>query len=187
VTFALAVLITPTVVMAQDGGQDDGEQIAGYVILGEEVAGPHIVQVQISPIAPKEGFLRVAVRVRDAETGVDIEDAIVRIFGSPSNQGRRQYSPGLNSPFDPIFYLAQLELAEAGIWAIDVEVETDLGSGSTVLSLEVGSRTRGVVGSAWGTGLFLIVLMGIGSGIFWLWYSSKKALARQRDQRTQGL
>lgn len=167
-------------VSAQDGSQTDGP-ITGYVILGEETAGPHKVQVQVSPGKPVVGILRFAVRIRNAETGEDIDDAIVRIFGTPSEKGEKQYSPALNSPFDPIFYLAQLELEHAGIWAIDVEIESELGTGTTVMSLRVDPRIRGGSGGVWGTVLFgLIGLAFVGAGT-WLWYSSKKA----RKSRTR--
>ena len=174
--------------MAQDGtpagDPDDSQQITGYVFLGEEIAGPHIVQVQVSPAAPKEGILRFAVRVREQETGEDIDDAIVRIFGTPSERGEKQYSPALNSPFDPVFYLAQLEFDNAGIWAVDIEVESEFGFGTTVLSLRVNSRTRGAAGSGWGTVLFAIASLAFVSGGLWLWYSSNKARRRQsRESR----
>ena len=172
---ALTLLLSPVAALAQDGDQDGNEQIIDYVILGEETAGPHLIQVQVSPGNPQVGIVRIAVRIRDPRTGEDIDDAIVRVFGTPSEQGEKQYTPGLNSPFDPVFYLAQLELENAGIWAIDVEVESELGSGATVLSLRVNPRTRGVTEGNWGTILFLLVSLAFVSGASWLWYSSKKA------------
>ena len=188
---AFAILAMPTVAMAQDGtpggDPDDAEQITGYVFLGEEVAGPHIVQIQVSPAAPTEGILRFAVRVRELETGEDIDDAIVRIFGTPSEQGEKQYSPALNSPFDPVFYLAQLEFGSAGIWAVDIEVESEFGFGTTVLSLRVNSRTRGAAGSGWGTVLYAISSLAFVSGGLWLWYSSNKARRRQNRQNPRKL
>jgi hypothetical protein len=177
--FIVALLVTPVVANAQGGDSTEEEQIVGYVILGEEIAGPHIVQVQVSPGAPLEGIVRFAVRVMDLETGEDVDNAIVRVFGTPSEQGEKQYSPALNSPFDPIFYLSQLEFEGAGIWAIDVEVDSELGSGTTVLSLRVNSRTRGAIGSGWGTVLYLIVTLAFVAGGTWLWYSSKKARQRR--------
>ena len=186
---ALVLLVTPAAVMAQDGtpdgNQDNDEQIIGYGILGEGAAGPHFVRVQVSPAAPKEGILRFAVRVRDLETGEDVDSAIVRIFATPAEQGQKQFSPALNSPFDPIFYLAQMELEDAGIWAIDIEIESELGFGTTVLSLRLGPRTRGATGAAWGTALYLLVSLAFVGGGTWLWYSSKKARQRQRSQMPQ--
>ena len=172
---AFALLLSPGAALAQEGDEDDDQEIVGYVILGEETAGSHLIQVQVSPGAPQEGIVRFAIRIRDPQTGEDLDDAIVRVFGTPSERGERQYTPALNSPFDPIFYLAQLELENAGIWAIDVEVESELGSGVTVLSLQVNSRTRTLTGSGWGTALFALVSFVFIGGASWLWYSSKKA------------
>ena len=62
---AFALLVSPAVAVAQDGAQEDAEQIVGYVILGEEIAGPYLIQVQLSPGAPQEGIVRFAVRIRD--------------------------------------------------------------------------------------------------------------------------
>ncbi|MCZ6538296.1 MAG: hypothetical protein O6922_00525 [Chloroflexi bacterium] len=187
VALVLAALTTTAVAVAQDGtpdgDQDDGNQIIGYRILGEVAAGPHLIQVQVSPPTPKEGILRFAVRVKDLETGEDIDGAIVGIFGTPSEQGDKQYSPALNSPFDPIFYLAQLEFEDAGIWAVDIEIESELGFGTTVLSLQVIPRTRGAAGSGWGTALYLIVSLALVGGGSWLWYTSKKARHRQKPQK----
>ena len=165
-----------------DADQDDDEQIIGYAILGEEIAGPHIVQVQVSPAIPAEGILRFAVRIRNAETGEDVDGAIVRVFGTPSEKGERQYSPALNSPFDPTFYLAQLEFEDAGIWAVDIEVESELGSGTTVLSLQVISRTRGATGLGWGTALYFLTTLALIGGGLWLWHSSKKARRGQAQK-----
>jgi len=172
---ALTLLLSPVAALAQDGDQDGNEQIIDYVILGEETAGPHLIQVQVSPGNPQVGIVRIAVRIRDPRTGEDIDDAIVRVFGTPSERGEKQYTPALNSPFDPIFYLAQLELENAGIWAIDVEVDSELGSGVTVLSLRMNPRIRGITGSGWGTALFALVSFVFVGGATWLWYSSKKA------------
>jgi len=43
---AFALLVSPAVAVAQDGAQEDAEQIVGYVILGEEIAGPYLIQVR---------------------------------------------------------------------------------------------------------------------------------------------
>jgi hypothetical protein len=169
-------LISPTKVHAQDS-----EAIPGFRIVGEAVAGPHTIELQVSPEEPIAAIVRFAVRVRDAATGEDIDDALVRVFATPSEKGERQFSPALNSPADPVYYLAQLDVDFEGIWAIDVEVESALGNGSTVMSIEVESRGRSATGNGWGQALFALVSLSFAVGIGWLVYSSKKALKR-RDQ-----
>ena len=161
----------------------DNEEIAGYTIVAEDPAGPHTVQLQVSPVSPIVGTSRFAVRVRDTLTGVDIDNAFVRVYATPSEKGKKQYSPALNSPFDPTYYLAQLDLEHAGIWAIDVEVDSELGTGTTVMSIQVQPRQRSGTGNDWGSGLFILVTLAFVLGISWVTYSSKKALKQRAEQK----
>lgn len=176
---AAALIATATTVQAQEE-----EPIVGYAILGEDIAGPYSIQVQVSPPNPIVGITRVAVRVRDAETDEDLPEVFVRVFGTPADEGERQYSPALNSPADRTFYLSQLDLETAGQWAIDVEVESDLGQGSTVMPVIVQSRVRSGSGNGWGTALFVLISLSFVGGALWLWYSSKQALW-EREERGQ--
>jgi len=175
---AISVSILPVVAHAQD---QDEEAIVGYRILGESQAGGHLVQLQVSPVTPIVGTSRFAIRVRNASTGEDIDDAKVTLLGSPAEHGEAQYTLVLNSPVDPVFYLSQLDLEASGLWALEVGVETELGTGTTVMSVQVVSRGRDGTGNGWGTVLFLLVSLSFVGGIGWVWYSSKKALKR-RDQ-----
>ena len=181
----LAVVLTSFVsrLYAQDSQTDDDIAIVGYRMIGDDAVGPYTIQVQVSPVTPFPGISRFAVRVRDAETGEDISDAIVRIFATPSEKGEKQYSPALNSPFDKVFYLAQLDVEQPGLWAIDVEVESDLGNGATVMSILVSDRSRSAESGAAGQALFAMVTLSFVIGVSWIWYSSKKALKRRDQQR----
>ena len=187
VLIGLVVVLTSSVspLYAQDSETDDAIAIAivGYRIIGEDVVGPYTIQVQVSPVTPFPGISRFAVRVRDNVTGEDISDAIVRIFVTPSEKGEKQYSPALNSPFDKVFYLAQLDVEQPGLWAIDVEVESDLGNGATVMSILVSDRSRSAESGAAGQALFAMVTLSFVIGVSWIWYSSKKALKRRDQQR----
>jgi hypothetical protein len=89
----------------------------------------------------------------------------------------------LNSPVDPTFYLSQLKMETAGVWAIDVRVESDLGDGTTIMSALVSERGRSGSSNLWGQALFGLVALSFVVGITWVWYSSKKALKR-RDQQS---
>ena len=180
----LASFVSPSPLYAQDGAHDTqtDEAIVGYRIIGEDVAGAYTIQVQVSPVAPIPGISRFAVRVRETASGEDIPDAIVRIFATPSEKGEKQYSPALNSPFDTVYYLAQLEVEHPGVWAIDVEVESEFGNGATVMSILVADRSRSAESGAAGQALFALVSLSFIVGISWVWYSSKKALKR-RDQQ----
>jgi len=81
----IAMISTASPLRAQDN-----DAIVGYRILGEEIAGPHRIQLQVSPVAPIRGTTRFAVRVRDAETGEDIDGATIRVFGTPAEKGKKQ-------------------------------------------------------------------------------------------------
>ena len=62
----------------------DNEEIVGYTIVGEDLVGPHTVQLQVSPLSPIVGTSRFAVRVRDKVTGADVDNAFVRVYATPS-------------------------------------------------------------------------------------------------------
>ena len=179
IALVLAIVGSARSIHAQD---QDEEAIVGYRIIGEAIAGPHLIQVQVSPKAPITGIARFAVRVRNAESGEDIDDAIVRVFTTPSEKGEKQYSPGLNSPFEPIFYLTQLDVDFPGVWAVDVEVDSSLGSSLYVMSIQVLDRGRGGGSGLWTELLFVLMALSFAGGIGWLVYSSKRALKR-RDQQ----
>jgi hypothetical protein len=166
----------PEVAYAQDQNE---EAIPGYRILDESQAGAHLIQLQVSPITPIVGTSRFAVRVRNAETGEDIDNANVTLLGSPAESGEAQYTLVLNSPIDPVFYLSQLDLEVSGLWALEVGVETELGTGTTIMSVEIESRGRDGTGNGWGTALFVLVTLSFAVGIGWVWYSSRKAIKRR--------
>jgi hypothetical protein len=175
-TIAISFYTLSVVAHAQDQNE---EPITGYRILGESQAGAHLIQLQVSPVTPIVGTSRFAVRIRDAETGEDIDDANVTLLGSPAEQGEAQYTLVLNSPLDPVFYLSQLDLESSGLWALEVGVETELGTGTTVMSVQVASRGRDGTGNGWGTALFTLVILSFAVGIGWVWYSSRKAIKRR--------
>jgi len=176
-------LIASFAVIAPVLAQDDAEEpIVGYRILDESQAGPHTIQLQVSPVAPIQGISRFAIRIRDTETGEDVSDAMVSVLASPSEKGEAQYSLALNSPVDTTYYLAQLDMETSGIWAVEVIAESDLGGGTTVMSVRVVDRGRSGAGNEWGQALFGLISLAFIGGITWVWYQSKRALKR-RDQQ----
>lgn len=181
---AITALLVVTLALALPAAAQDDEAIVGYRVLDESVAGPFTVQLQVSPVAPIVGISRFAVRVRDTATGEDIDDAMVSILGSPAEHGEAQYTLALNSPVDPTYYLSQLDLETVGVWAIDVRVESELGVGTTIMSVQVAERGRSGTGNGWGQALFWLVVASFAGGITWVWYSSKRALKR-RDRQGQ--
>ncbi len=178
ITFTVASFLATTELTH---AQDD-EAIVGYRILGESKAGPHTIQLQVSPPAPILGISRFAVRVNNTATGEIVEDAKVAVLASPSEHGEAQYTLALNSPVDPNYYLSQLKLETSGVWAVEVSAESDLGYGTTVMSVMINDRVRSGTGNGWGQALFVLISLSFAGGIGWVWYSSKKALRRRYQQ-----
>jgi hypothetical protein len=178
------VLITAFGLNTAVFAQDDAETpIPGYRILDESEAGPHTIQLQVSPVAPIQGISRFAIRIRDTATGEDVNDAKVGILASPSERGEAQYSLALNSPADITYYLAQLDMETSGVWAVEVIAESDLGQGTTVMSVLVEDRARSGTGNGWGQALFGLVALSFIVGIGWVWYQSRQALKRRAQQQ----
>lgn len=178
----VSLLIASFAVTAPVLAQDDAEaSIVGYRILDESKAGSHTIQLQVSPVAPIQGITRFAVRIRDTETGEDVNDAKVSILAAPSEKGEAQYTLALNSPVDITYYLAQLDMETSGVWAVEVIVESGLGTGSTIMSVRVSDRGRSGASNGSGQALFGLVALSFVIGIGWVWYQSKRALKR-RDQ-----
>ena len=147
--------------------------------LFEGPSGPYTVKVTQSPPDAIVGSVRIIVEPVETATGEPVTDAIVRVFGNPSEEGERQYSPALNNPRDPSFYIAQLELEDAGEWIIEVEVDAEPGRTVVFGPTTIRERARSGSSTLVGTILFILISVGfVGSGL-WLWFSSKKARARK--------
>ncbi len=156
------------------------------LVIYDEVTGPYRVKVSQIPARAIVGTLRVVVEPTDAETGLPVENALVRIFGTPPAEGERQFSPGLNSPTDRTVYFGQLELEEDGVWTIDVEIDADQGRAIAIAQATIHERTRSGDNTLIGTIVFILVSAGfVGVGT-WLWYSSKRARQRRDAIRRSG-
>lgn len=156
------------------------------LVIFDDVTGPYQVKVTQSPARAITGTVRFIIEPADAETGEPIENAIVRIFGTPDDDGERQFSPGLNAPSDRTVYFGQLEIEHAGVWTIDVEIDADDQQALAISQTTVHERVRTGSNTLIGTILFILVSAGfVGVGV-WLWYSSKRARARRDAIRRQG-
>lgn len=156
------------------------------VVISDQVAGPYRVRVSQSPARVIIGTVRLVVQPFDAETGDPVDDAMVRIFGTPPGEGERQYSPGLNSPTDRTLYFGQLELEEAGNWTIDVEIDAPQGRAIAITQTEVHERARSGSNTLIGTILFALISAAFAGGGTWVWYTSKKARERRATMRKSG-
>jgi hypothetical protein len=192
VALAAALILALTAVpiaSAQAIPEDD----PNFVTLFDGTAGPYTVRIIQSPPEAVVGSLRVIVEPVETATGKPVTSAIVRVFGNPSEEGERQYSPGLNAPIDPSLYVAQLELDNSGIWTIEVEIDAGPGIAKAFAQTSVRDRARSGSSTQVGTALFILISVAFVGAGFWLWLSSKKARARKaamiaagRQPRTMG-
>ncbi len=140
-----------------------------YVVVADESVGDYRLIVHQSPERVIVGTLTYAVQVHTKDDDEPVEDAIVKVYGTPSEHGNRQVAPALNSPVDREYYVGRLEIEETGVWAIDVVVtHPELGEETLVLATEVFDRARGGSNLVWGTLLWLLVSLGFLGVVFYL-------------------
>ena len=138
-----------------------------FVEIADEVVGPYRLIVQQSPERVILGTLALSVQVHTADGDVSVPDAIVRVYGTPSEHGARQVAPALNSPEDREFYVGRLEVEDTGVWALDVVVEhPEHGSATLTLATEVFDRSRGGSNLLFGTILWVGVSF-VFAGVIW--------------------
>ena len=176
--FALVTLSVDGRAQAQETGQQPPP--GAELVIFDNSAGPYNVTISQSPARAVLGTIRIVVEPVDAETGLPVENAIVRVFGTPPDGGERQYSPALNSPTDRRLYFGQIVLEDAGVWTIDVEIDSPIGRSIAIAQTTIYGRARSSNGALVGTALFVLVSGGFAGGGVWLWYTSKTA-RRRRD------
>lgn len=171
----LVALTSSTIATAQPLTMTTGP----YVIAADEVAGPYRLTVHQSPERVIVGTLTYAVQVRLADDDSFVDDAIVRVYGTPSERGERQVAPALNTPAEPEYYLGRMEVEEQGVWAIDVTVDHDEhGYASTALALEIHERSRGGSNLVLGTTLWVLVSIAFIGAVAYLLYAARRTRRR---------
>ncbi len=156
------------------------------LVIFDDVTGPYHVKITQAPARAIVGTVQLIVEPTDAETGLPVVNALVRIFGTPPEEGDRQYSPGLNSPTDRTLYFGKLELEDAGVWTFDVEIDGPQGRAIAIAQSTINDRARSGSSTLIGTVLFFLIsgaFVGVG---FWLWLTSKKARRRRDAIRQTG-
>lgn len=182
---ALALLVVFAGISATPARAQSIPEANQELVIYDEVSGPYRVKITQFPARALVGTLRVIVEPTDAETGLPVENALVRIFGTPPAEGERQFSPGLNSPTDRTLYFGQLELEEAGVWTLDVEIDADQGRAIAIAQATIYERARSGDNTLIGTIIFIAISVGFVGVGFWLWFTSKRA-RQQRDAIRKG-
>ncbi len=173
-TVATATFLTSVAVLAQPLIFTSGP----FEIIADENVGNYRIIVHQSPERAIIGSISYAVQVHQRETGANVPDAIIKVYASPSEHGERQVAPALNSPDDREYYVARLEIEEAGVWAIDVVVNHhELGEESLILATEVFGRARGGDNLVVGTILWVLVSIAFVGITFYLIRKSRRAKA----------
>lgn len=185
VAASLWLAVPPAPALAQPLALTSGP----FVVATDEVAGAYRLTLHQSPERVIVGTLTYAVQVRLADAGGDafVDDAVVRIYGTPAESDARQVAPALNTPAEPEWYLGRLELEEAGVWAIDLVVEhPEHGYASTTLALEVHERSRGGSNLVLGTVLWVLVSLAFVGATGYILYAARRnrrRFARQPADR----
>ena len=152
-----------------------------YIVAADEVAGPYRLTVHQSPERVIVGTLTYAVQVRLASDDSFVDDAIVRVYGTPADRGERQVAPALNTPAEPEYYLGRMEVEEHGVWAIDIVIEHPVhGYASTALALEIFERSRGGSNLVLGTTLWVLVSIAFIGAVAYLLYAARRNRQRIR-------
>lgn len=155
-----------------------------YVVASDEVAGNYRITVHQSPERVIIGTLTYAVQVRLSDGDSFVDDAVVRVYGTPSERGNRQVAPALNTPDEPDYYLGRLEIEESGVWAIDVVIEhPEHGYANATLAVEVFERSRGGSNLALGTALWVLVSLAFIGAVAYLLYSARRTKRKISEQQ----
>jgi nitrate reductase NapE component len=184
VLLAVSLLLMPAhPALAQGPGPGEG-QAGPFVLVEEADAGGYHARVWQSPERLVVSSVQVIIELTDAETGAVIDDAVVKVYGTPSDEGQRQVSPALNSPATPKYYQANIVLDNPGLWAFDVDIEGPLGDQRITYSSEVHQRSRAGTSLLLGTLMFALVGVAFVGGIGYLWWSGRRNRRQLSSQRS---
>ena len=164
-----------------DGSVAQTEEESPRQVIVNSVSGDYEIVVAVTGARSVVGPQRLTVTVRDVNTREWVTDARVSIFGTPPEEGRRLYSPALNSPADLTTYISQIPLNDEGAWVIDVEVTVAGVLVATEGVLEVEPRVRGSGASVpYGTAVLGLIVVAFLGGAGWLVLQSRKAMKARR-------
>jgi hypothetical protein len=183
--YLLSAMFYAPAAQAQGPGPGPGQGQAGpFVPVEESDAGGYHVKVWQSPERLVVSSVQVIVELTDATTGEVIDDAVIKVYGTPSEEGQRQVSPALNSPVTPKYYQANIVLDHPGLWAFDVDIEGPLGDQRVTYSSEVHQRSRAGTSLFLGTLMFTLVGAAFVGGIAYLWWSGRRNRRQLSSQRS---
>ncbi len=175
--FAMLLMLAISGPVAAQGEEADP---AGTEITRQQTGG-YDISIYVSPDQPRADWAVFTVFPRMADTGEPVESAVVHVYGSPADGGRRQGSPALNTPDDRGRYIGRLNLLSyVGLWAIEAEVDGPAGVASVTAPVEVVPRALARENLPYGTTVWALIIVAFVGGALWLVYSSKRARRKQQ-------
>lgn len=149
---------------AHESGHSEGTQELIH-------SGPYLIAIAPDNIRPHLGDHIIIATVLDGTNNTPISNARVFIKANNKTTGKEGWAIALNSPVTPQWFKASVTLDSPGIWALSVEIESDLGSTAVSLpDVEIHSPKRQLGGSVI-YGLVLLTIIGV---VIYLWRSTKK-------------
>ena len=168
VVLALLAFATPTA-LANGAGAE----------IFRGVEGPFQLVVRVQPEEPALGAVHVTFEPTMAATGQPVEDAMIGVLAKDAEGAERYQVRAVNTPQERQYYDANITFHEAGEWTLVVDVEQP-GTGSatfevpmTVVPQQIPAR--GVAGTL----VFVLISGALVGGVLFVWYQSRRALARR--------
>ena len=133
--------------------------------------GPYLIAIAPDNIRPYIGDHIIIATVLDGATNTPISHARVLIKTHNKTTQEEGWAIALNSPVTPQWFKASVSLDTPGIWALRVEIESDLGLITVPLpNVTINSPERQLGGSII-YGLVLLTIIGV---VIYLWRSTKR-------------
>lgn len=168
---ALALVLLLMAPLSSAAAQEEDERGVNVI------AGPHAVRVVLVNSNLAAGFVKLALFITDANTGVAVPDAKVVILANNEEEDFEGWATALNFPSMPERYDVRMNLNSTGEWLISVDVSSSLGQGgATAMTLEVPAVRRNTDGSLVFFGVFAVMMLGIA----YLFWSTRRNNRRRR-------
>ncbi|MDA0735079.1 MAG: hypothetical protein O2909_09745 [Chloroflexi bacterium] len=141
-------------------------------------AGGYHIGILSRPSGLSLGTIDYIVTLNDPVTAEPISDARVRIIAvKVEGDGQEGFATALNTPDNPDFYTARVDLDEPGVWKMGVEISSDLGH----VQVEAPSQVVPIPRKVQSGGLvFLGVFAAIGLGAAYMIWTIRRS-QKQRE------
>ena len=158
VTTLLVAIVALAAAMAPDGAAAQQTGARPY----RAQVGPYLIGVFSNASKLSLGTVDYVVTVNEPVTEAPIGDARVRIKAVAAEDGEEGWALALNTPATPERYTARVELGEAGVWKMSVEVASHRGNVEITTPSQVVPKPRlSASGGFVFIGVFLVLVLGL--------------------------